>query len=221
LIVVSVIAISHSFTLTKCRRSTLFLVITFTCWCMASVLVISLSLQQRAECCHLAMLCCTVGPVLSCLFSLRLYTTDNTVSLSLSQLYICFFGHLLACCHLVLLQCVVCSVHNCFFGLSTCPTDNTEHGSIGYCGNQGVAYWITNLSFMLLSHVSLGLCFMEHWQTACTWSYSVRFWWWMAYYIWPYSPCGHFPSSDVLEINVIYSTLHFEGRIGPHLQASF
>jgi len=47
-IVVSVIALSHSFTQTKCRCSTLFLVIIFTCWCMASVLVISLSLQQSS-----------------------------------------------------------------------------------------------------------------------------------------------------------------------------
>jgi hypothetical protein len=99
---------------------------------------------KQLKCCHLAMLCCIVGPVLSCLFRLKLYTTDNTVSLflslSLCQLYNCLFGHLLVCCHLFLLWCVLCLVHNYFFILSICPTDNTEHGSIGCCGNQGVAY---------------------------------------------------------------------------------
>jgi len=35
--------------------------------------------SKAAECCHLAVLYCIVGPVLSCLFSLKLYITDNTV----------------------------------------------------------------------------------------------------------------------------------------------
>jgi len=170
------------------------LVIIFTCWCMASVLVISLSLQQSN------WVLPSGNAVFCCRSSVQLFIQPQVVhhrQHSLSQLCNCFFGHLLACSHLFVLWCDVCL---------TTISSASAHAPLttqNMAALVAVAYQITNLSFMLLLHVSRGLCFVEHWQTACTWSYSVRFWWWMSDYSWPYWLCGRFPSSHVLEINVI------------------